>query len=595
MGIWARLGRDLRFLVGLTRTLARVASISADSGRLVTDDLERAADRFARRPAIRFEGRSLAHGELDALANRYANWALAEGMKRGEAVAVVLPNRLDYLAIWHGLAKVGVAAALVNFELAGEVLAHCLDVSGATRCVVDETTAAAFAAARSLVDRPMVAWTLGPAAADERDLASAIAGASEARPPRSVRAGMTARDTALFIYTSGTTGPPKAARIAHMRAQLYMRGFAGATGARPRDRIHVSLPLYHATGGLCAMGAALLNGGCVILRRQFSATGFWAEIAAERATMFVYIGELCRYLAAQPVRSEEKRHKVRLAFGNGLNPTIWREMEGRFGVRKILEFYGSTEGNVSMFNFDGALGAVGRAPRWLAPVFNLALVRYDVTAEAPARGPGGFCIRAGFDEAGECLGRIGAGARSAYAGYADPAASRGKVLERVFAPGDRWFATGDLLRQDAEGYFYFVDRVGDTYRWKGQNVSTSEVAERLGAAPSVKEASVYGVKVGALEGRAGMAALVVGPGFDLGAFASIVDHSLPSYARPIFLRIDPRIEMTGTFKHKKAELVAEGFDPAKVRGELYFRGQAGGYARLTPALYEIVVSGAARL
>ena len=590
MSLWARLKRDGRFLVGLTRTLARVNSIAAASANLVTDDLERAVDRFAGRQAIVFEGRSLTYAELDAVANRCANWALAEGLARGESVAVFLPNRLDYLAIWHGLAKVGVVAALINFELTAAALAHCLEVCGASRCLVDETTLAAFVEARGLVPQPIALWTLGPADLAAGDLPAALEKASATRPPRRLRKGLTARDTALFIFTSGTTGLPKAARITHMRAQLYMRGFAGATGARSSDRIYVTLPLYHATGGLCAMGAALLNGGCVLLRRQFSAHHFWADVAAGEATMFVYIGELCRYLAALPVDPAERGHRLRLAFGNGLNPTVWGALETRFAVPRILEFYGSTEGNVSMFNFDGALGACGRIPPWLARFFNIALVRYDVEAEAPARGADGLCVRAAVGEAGECLGRIEAGARGAYSGYVDRAASARKVVEGAFAAGDRWFATGDLLRQDGAGYFYFVDRVGDTFRWKGQNVSTGEVAERLMTAGWVREANVYGVKIGALEGRAGMAALVVGPDFSLDDLAGVIDHGLPAYARPLFLRLEPRIDMTGTFKHKKAQLVAEGFDPARVTGNLYFREPGGDFIRLTPAVYDRILA-----
>ncbi len=592
MKFGAAIARDWRFLVGLGRTLARVRSIAADSDRLAVDDLEQAADRFAGRPAIRFEGRTWSYAELDALANRYANWALGEGLKRGACVAVLLPNRAEYLAVWLGLAKVGVVAALINFELTGAALAHCLEVSGAERCLVDETTLAAFEAAKGEIPHAIAAWSMAPAG----DLTAAIGTASAARPPRGVRAGMTARDTALFIYTSGTTGLPKAARITHVRAQLYMRGFAGATGARPSDRIYVTLPLYHATGGLCAMGAALLSGACVILRRQFSASHFWDEAIAEGATMFVYVGELCRYLAAQPERAADRGHKLRLAFGNGLSSTVWRSLEDRFEVPRILEFYGSTEGNVSMFNFDGATGACGRVPRWLAPLFNIALAAYDVEAAAPARGADGFCLRSPLGEAGECLGRIAADARSAYSGYADKVASRQKVLEHVFAPGDRWFATGDLLRQDAAGYFYFVDRVGDTFRWKGQNVSTGEVAEALGAAPWVREATVYGVKVGDLEGRAGMAALVVAPDFNLDDFARHADAALPAYARPLFLRLEPRIEMTGTFKHKKAQLAQDGFDPTKCApGGLYFREPGSGFVRLTPEIHAAILAGGYRL
>ncbi|MGH7012081.1 MAG: AMP-binding protein, partial [Caulobacteraceae bacterium] len=367
MGFFARLVRDGLFLLRLIRTYLRIASIGARSTNLAVDDLERACARFASRSAIRFEGAELTYSELNARAERFAAWAAEAGLKRGEAVAVLLPNRLDYIPLWFGLAKLGVVSALLNYELSGAALAHCLAISGARFAVVDETTETAL---RDSAGRPLEVWSLGPSKAGSRDLAGVLSATPKARAYRSLRAGMKAADTALLMYTSGTTGLPKAARIAHMRAQLFMRGFLGATGARPSDRIHVSLPLYHATGGLCAAGAALLGGGCVILQREFSAHRFFAEILDERATMFVYVGELCRYLAALPAQAGERGHALRLAFGNGLSPDVWRTLLDRFAIPRVLEFYGSTEGNVSMFNFDGKIGAAGRAPRGLAPFFN---------------------------------------------------------------------------------------------------------------------------------------------------------------------------------------------------------------------------------
>jgi fatty-acyl-CoA synthase len=580
------LQREVLYHLGLLRTLLRVRSIAPGSDNLITDDLERATDRWAERRAISFEGAELTYRALDALANRYAAWADAQGLQRGEAVAVVLPNRLEYLPLWFGLTKRGVVAALVNYQLAGEALAHCLRLSGARLCVVDASTRAAFDA---VAPEGMTAWDL------DGDLAAAIAACSEGRPMKSVRAGMTAKDTALLIYTSGTTGLPKAARINHMRAQLYMRAFAGATGAGPSDRIYVTLPLYHATGGLCATGAALLAGGSIALRRTFSASRFWSDAAAEGATMFVYIGELCRYLVNRPPAEGEQAHQIRLAFGNGLSREVWAELQRRFAVPRVLEFYGSTEGNVSMFNFDGGLGAIGRIPPWLAPFFNVALVRFDVESETPVRGADGLCMRCPPGEAGECLGAIHGDARSAYSGYVDKAASEKKVLRDAFRKGDAWFRTGDLLSQDRLGYYYFVDRVGDTFRWKGENVSTREVSEVLAATPGVQEASVYGVAVPHAEGRAGMAAIVTGEGFDLAALRTRMEEALPPYAQPLFVRLTAALAVTGTFKPRKMDLIADGFDPAKQGGPLYFHDREVGFVPLTPELFARIVAGEERL
>ncbi len=594
MSIVAWLKREGRFLGGLIRTLWRVRSITAESPNLITDDLEAAVDRWRSREAISFEGARLTYGQLDEMANRYAHWAEHAGVLRGETVALFMPNRLEYLPIWFGLSKVGVATALINNQLTGAALAHCLAISGANHCLADADTAPVFEAAKTILPHPMKLWTLGEAHGDQHDLGKMLKGCSTVRPDGGRREDLRAKDTALYIYTSGTTGLPKAARITHMRAQLYMRGFAGSTGAGPDDRIYIVLPLYHATGGLCGLGAALLNGGSVALRRHFSASQFWADVVAEGCTMFVYIGELCRYLANQPRAPEERRHRLRLAFGNGLRPDVWETLIGRFAVPQVLEFYGSTEGNVSMFNFDGALGAIGREPDYLKWLFNIRLVKFDVEAEAPVRGPDGRCVEAEVGEAGECLGQIKSDARTAYVGYADRQASEKKVLHDAFAPGDAWFRTGDLLRRDAEGYFYFVDRIGDTFRWKGENVSTSEVAGVLGAAPGVKEANVYGVKVGDLDGRAGMAGLVVRPDFDLAAFADFVSARLPAYAQPVFLRLLPEIAVTGTFKYRKMDLVAEGFDPAVVQGPLYVR-EGTGYEPVTASTHARILAGEVRI
>jgi fatty-acyl-CoA synthase len=595
MPFMANLQRERRFLRGLNRTLKRVKSISADSPNLICDDIQDAVDEWRDRSAMTFEGRTLTYGELDAMANRIAHWGKGQNLRRGQTVALFMPNRLEYFPIWYGLSKIGVVTALINNQLSGLALAHCLSISQANCIIVDAETSPVFEAARGLLEKPLSQWIMGPAHGDQRDLVQALKSCSQLPPDKAIREGIRARDTALLIFTSGTTGMPKAARITHVRAQLYMRGFAGSTGAKATDRIYVTLPLYHATGGLCALGAALLNGGSIVLRRKFSATHFWGEVIDENCTMFVYIGELCRYLVNQPPSEDETRHKIRLAFGNGLRPDIWPVMKERFRIPEILEFYGSTEGNVSMFNFDGRAGAIGRAPKWLRKRFNIRLVQFDVETEEAIRGPGGLCVEAGPGQIGECIGQIGGDARTEYTGYVDKAASEKKVLHDVFEKGDRWFATGDLMKTDADGYFYFVDRIGDTFRWKGENVSTNEVAERLLGSPGVKEANVYGVEVPGSEGRAGMAALVVGPEFDIKAFGDEVARELPPYAQPLLVRVLPALETTGTFKTRKMELIADGYDPGKIKGPLYFHDPKKGYVKVTKGVFEKLSAGALKV
>jgi fatty-acyl-CoA synthase len=591
-----KIRREVKFLKGLTRTLKRVKSIAPDSANLICDDIEAGVDKWRDRPAMTFEGRTVTYAELDGMANRYAHWAKGQGLTRGQTVALFMPNRLEYFAVWYGLTKVGVATALINNQLTGAALAHCLNISQALHCIVDPETSPCFEDVKGQLDRHMQQWVLGPVHGEQRDLVKALKSCSQLRPDRvTARDGLTAKDTALYIFTSGTTGMPKAARITHMRAQLYMRGFAGSTGAKETDRIYVTLPLYHATGGLCALGAGLLNGGSIVLRKKFSATHFWPEIVAENCTMFVYIGELCRYLANQPEHELERAHKIRLIFGNGLRPDVWDDMLDRFKVGEVLEFYGATEGNVSLFNFDGRRGAIGRVPGYLRGKFNIRVVKFDVETETPVRGPDGCCIECAPGEVGECIGHIGGDARSNYVGYADKAATEKKVLHDVFQKGDAWFRTGDLMRVDTDGYIYFVDRIGDTFRWKGENVATSEVAERLAAVEHVLEVNVYGVPVGDLDGKAGMAALVADPEFDLAAFAKYVDEHLPSYARPVFLRLQQAIETTGTFKYRKVDLVGDGFDPTRTKDPLYFRDPNKGYVKITKAVFAKIHAGGYKL
>ena len=446
----------------------------------------------------------------------------------------------------------------------------------------------------------MLLWVIGlkpdVEASERRNLENAVRSGSSVRPLKSVRAGLTNRDTALFIYTSGTTGLPKAARIPHSRARTYMRAFAGCTRTTPDDRIFNVLPLYHSTGGLVGVGPALLNGGRLIIRKRFSASSFWKDVKDSKATVFVYIGELCRYLVNSPPSEDERAHTLRLAYGNGLRADVWPDFQSRFKIPDILEFYGSTEGNVSLFNFDGKQGAIGRVPKLLKSQINIRLVRFDVDSEQPVRGPNGLIQEAAVGEIGEAVGAIGSDVRHDFSGYADKAASEKKILTDVFAKGDRWFRTGDLMRQDSEGYFYFVDRIGDTFRWKSENVSTSEVEQRLAEAPGVKEVISYGVPVPGQEGKAGMVTLILDGGkFTPAAFDAYASEQLPAYARPVFVRINKTVETTGTFKYRKVDLVIEGFDPDKIDGAVYVRGGKSGYQKLTTEGYQEIISGGFRL
>ncbi len=598
MGVFDKLKSDLALIDGLVRSLRAYRGLTADATITAADDIERSVDRFPDNIAFRFEGASLTYRDLDALANRIAHWAQAAGMKRGDTVALFVANRPDYVACWVGLAKIGVASALINTNLVGAPLAHCINIANADHVIVSSDLLDPLKGVSNQLTRGPKIWNLDGPAEGAEDLAAELAAQSAERPPVSVREGMKATDVALYVYTSGTTGAPKAARMTHLRLMGMLRAFIGGGHARPSDRVYVTLPLYHATGGLTGIGFALETGATVILRRKFSASHFWQEAYDEKATVFFYIGELCRYLLNAPPHPLETKHSLRLGVGNGLRPEVWEKFQTRFKIPKMLEFYGSTEGNVSILNFDGKVGSIGRIPSWLQRRMNVRLVKFDVETDAPVRTADGLCVEAAPDEPGEALGEIRSDdARFQFQGYSgDPKQTEKKILRNVFREGDAWFRTGDLLRKDADGYFYFVDRIGDTFRWKGENVSTNEVGDMITQIDGVAEANVYGVKIGDLDGRAGMAAVTPGPGFDLAKLHDGVRRELAPYARPLFIRVQPAIETTGTFKYRKVDLVTEGFDPNKTTDALYFDDpDANAYTPVTPALYADIQSGARRV
>jgi fatty-acyl-CoA synthase len=594
MNLATALRREYVYLSHIVRTLWMLRRLKPHSSRTIVDVVE---DQVRRRPnnvALIWQDSQMTYAQLDARANAYAHWAMANGIGVGDCVALLMENRPDYICAWLGVFKAGAQVALINTNLMGEGLAHSIAISGARHMIVgaelaDQIRTAPFG-------EPPVLWAQGGRAQGLADMDAALAGAPITPPGRKARAGVTLKDRAFFIYTSGTTGMPKAANFTHMRMLFMMSGFVGALLPRETDRIYNPLPLYHSTGGVCAVGLAFLSGGALILKRKFSVHEFWPDIHRYRATMFEYIGELCRYLLNQPESPLEKGHAVRVITGNGLRPEIWRQFQDRFAIPRIVEFYGATEGNVSMLNYDGTVGAVGRVPEYLQWLLPTRVVRFDVEKEMPVRGPDGLCIECDPDEVGEAVGRISARAGRGFEGYSDKKASQKKVLHDVVRKGDAWFRTGDLMRRDQHGYFYFVDRIGDTYRWKGENVATGEVSEALAAVTGIREANVYGVFVPGVDGRAGMAAIVVDGDFDIDALPAHLATRLPYYARPIFLRLSPAIDVTGTFKQRKVDLVKQGFDPGAIADPVFWLDPAtGAYEPLTPQRHDDIVNGRVKL
>jgi fatty-acyl-CoA synthase len=594
MNLFSKLVREIKYYLSLRRLLKYTADISRESKRLVADDIEDTVDRYPTNVAFRFEDNLTTYAEFDARANRVAHWALHEGLKPGDCVALFMENRPDYVAVWFGLAKIGVVTALINHNLERDGLAHCVNVAEARHIITGMDQDRAIKEAMTLFKTDPAVWTLGGGEGESLD--DALAAASADRPARSYREALTGADLCLYVYTSGTTGLPKAAKLTQSRLQGMMRTFVTPCSITERDRIYLTLPLYHGTGGVCGVGQALMTGACILLRDRFSASAFWDDVADQNATSIVYIGELCRYLLNQPPHPKERAHNLRTGFGNGLRSEVWQDFQDRFNINHLCEFYGSTEGNVSFLNFDGKVGAVGRIPGWLEKKFaHIAFVKFDVEEEQPVRGADGFCVPADVDEAGEALGLIGDDIRQRFEGYHDEEATKKKILRDVFEKGDMWFRTGDLMSKDADGYVYFVDRIGDTFRWKGENVSTNEVGEALSQVDGIATANVYGVELAGTDGKAGMAAITVDADVDFDSLYATLTERLPSYAVPLFVRVQREAETTGTFKYRKVDLVKDGFDPRKFEDPVWmYHPDQKKYVELTRDRYESLVSGAFR-
>jgi fatty-acyl-CoA synthase len=581
------------------RALEMTAPIVRNPTVTLPTCIEALAEKFGTATALLSDAESLTYRALAQRCNRYARWALEQRIAPGDVVGLMMANAPDYLAIWLGITRTGGIVALINTQLIGDSLAHAINVVAPKQVIVGAAFAAAVTAVRHRIDREIPCWAYGAGphglARIDDDIAS-VSGtplADTQCPLPSIT------DRALYIYTSGTTGLPKAANVSHYRVMQWSHWFAGLLDTRVTDCMYNCLPMYHSVGGVVAVGATLVNGGSVFLRQGFSARRFWEDIAAQECTLFQYIGELCRFLMHAAPQPRPVEHRIRLCCGNGLRGDIWESFKERFRIPQILEFYAATEANFSLYNCEGKPGAIGRIPSFLAHRFPIALVKFDVEAGKPVRNAAGLCERCATDEVGEAISKIsssGAGAAGAFEGYSDESASELKILRNVFVAGDAWFRSGDLMRKDSAGFFYFVDRIGDTFRWKGENVSTSEVAEIISAFAGVVDSIVYGVAIPAIEGRAGMAAIVSGAAFDVGAFAQHLAERLPDYARPVFLRILGEIAVTSTFKPKKQDLARDGYDPAAVSDLLYFYDRSRpGFVRLDEALFERIQGGQVRV
>ncbi|WP_261404703.1 AMP-binding protein [Chenggangzhangella methanolivorans] len=484
MAARSRLAKEAAYLAGMLRALKATTHIGRNRNRVFPHVIAELADKHRGRTALISERETFTYEELNGRANAYARWARANGVEKGDTVALMMANRPDYLAFWVGILRIGGAVALLNTNLTGQALAHCVSIVKPKHVVVGAELEAAYASAHPFVasDPAPRVWRHGPGEEGWPRVDEAALEQSQDPIPADELPTLSIEDRALYIYTSGTTGLPKAANINHYRLMAISHGFCGAMGIRPDDRMYECLPMYHTAGGVIAAGSPLIAGASVVIRERFQASRFWDDVVESGCTLAQYIGELCRYLVPHA------RNRLREA-PQAAARLRQRASAGRVaGVRAALphparaRMVPATEGNVALFNFDGTQGAVGRIAWYLKRKFPVKVVRFDVEIGEPVRGPDGFCIECGPEEAGEAVGLIlndPSKPSARFEGYADPEATKRKILTDAFETGDRWFRTGDLMRRDERGYFFFVDRIGDTFRWKGENVATSEVSEAI--------------------------------------------------------------------------------------------------------------------
>ncbi|XP_068034639.1 long-chain fatty acid transport protein 2-like [Anomalospiza imberbis] len=585
---------DLAFFATMVRSSLRCRRRLAGRPAVTLLDVFRRHVRLRpHRPLLLFRDETYTFEDIERRSNRAA-WALQRGLglRSGRTVAVFLPNEPAYLWTWLALAKLGCPMACLNCNVRGRALRHALEAAEATVVLASPELHEAVEEVLPDLQRAGVAVFYLSAASPTpgvEALLPAIEAAPDEPPPAGHRAGVTGNSKAMYIYTSGTTGLPKAAVITEMKLMM-VASLGRVCGLRPDDVVYTVLPLYHSAGLLVGLGGCLDVGATCVLRAKFSASQFWPDCRRYNVSVIQYVGELMRYLCNAPKRADDREHGVRMALGNGMRAEVWKEFLRRFGPVAIWEFYGATEGNAGFINYTGKVGAVGRANRFVKLFAPFELIRYNVEEDEPVRDERGLCIPTKPGETGLLVMKITK--NTPFYGYAgNSQKTEKKILRDVLAKGDAFFNSGDLLMMDSEKFIYFQDRVGDTFRWKGENVATTEVEATLGLVSFIQEVNVYGVAVPGCEGRCGMAAVRLKDGatFDGDKLYAFMEDTLPAYAAPRFVRIQDALEITGTFKQCKSNLVKEGFDPELVGDRLFFRDAARrSYVPLSPATFAAI-------
>ncbi|XP_029157437.1 long-chain fatty acid transport protein 4 isoform X2 [Nylanderia fulva] len=589
------LPRDAKGLIAYITMLFSIRD-HEKKDRSVADIFRQWVNRNPNKVCFIFEDQEWTYQQIEDFSNKIATIFKTHGYKKGDAVALLLENRPEFVGIWLGLSKLGVITPLINTNLRKSSLLHSINIAKCQALIYGAEFFNAVTDIASSLDAKLALYRFGshPNAMSiglkEKDL-NAILVDTPATPPVVQEKGGH-NDRLLYIYTSGTTGLPKAAIITSSRyifiaAAVHYVGFL-----RKSDRLYTPLPLYHTAGGVMAIGQALLFGHTTVIRKKFSASAYFSDCLKYKCTVGQYIGEMCRYVLAVSPKKEDQEHSVRMIFGNGLRPQIWEEFVKRFNIPKVLEFYGATEGNSNIMNVDNKTGAVGFISRIIPSIYPISIIKVDEDGE-PIRNAKGLCQVCEPNEPGVFIGKIlPNNPTRAFLGYVDEKASEKKVVRDIFTKGDSAFLSGDILVADELGYLYFKDRTGDTFRWKGENVSTSEVEAIISNLINYRDCIVYGVEVRGVEGKAGMAAIYDENGtLDVNKLIVDVKEQLPAYARPQFVRILTKIDLTGTFKLKKKDLQEEGYNAEKIQDKLYYLDPKNGYQLLTRDIYDQIQQG----
>ena len=571
-----------------SRALKATSELGEHSLATLPTVVENIAARLCAAPAALSQSMRLSFQQLSELSNRYARWAIAEGVQIGDVIGLMASNTPEYIAIWLGITRVGGVIAVLDPSHSAWTLARCIRMVAPKHIIMDAAVLANDNGLGQHGHFSAKVWALGENVDGLGRIDQAVQSYASERLGDEERRPITLAHRALHIYTCGASGVPRAANVSHHRVMTWCRWFAAILNLRPVDRLYHCLALSRGIAGIAVPGAVLVSGASIFMREEPTLCDFWGDVRESGSTLLQYDRELCRGLLDAAPSSDERSHGLRVCCGNGIGADVWNEFKERFHIPSVLEFYVPAEGIFSLYNIDERVGSVGRAPPYPSRHFPVALVKLDEQQEEPLRNVRGHCLKVAVNELGEALARVdpSAGILGRYEGYVSEEDTESNILRNVFAPGDVWFRSGDLMSVDAQGYFHFIDRINDIITSKGKVLTTSEISGLLSRCEGVRRTLVYAVALPQFDGRVAMAAIDVDEMFDLTIFRSQLEATLPEFARPILLRLRGQIKMRGAPRPPRSVCIAEAFDPAHVSDPLFFDDrQLGAYVPLDAARF----------